>query len=199
MKLRLVLLLWAAVFVKGECVKAPETRKGRLEVLVFDATGTPIPPRYLTLELFPDRCSAGKAIGLPARGGEVLYGEHELRVSVPGFVLLRREVRIYQPEVQVRVELQVGYECGPSRVEIGGLIHGQPAGRELWVKATPLRGAGGAEVRVTRAGFFLIAGLDPSIYLLTVLDGEDVLHQEVVKTIYDNERARIEINLTRRR
>ncbi len=63
---------------------------------------------------------------------------------------------------------------------MGGAVEPAPKDRELWVKLVPLRGVGGAEVRVNREGSFLATGLDDGNYLLLVLDGKTVVHMESV-------------------
>jgi hypothetical protein len=63
---------------------------------------------------------------------------------------------------------------------VGGSIKGRSDDQELWVKATPIRGAGGGETRVGRHGTFLIDGLDGGSYLLTVLDDTSVIHSETL-------------------
>jgi len=70
----------------------------------------------------------------------------------------------------------------PPPAEIGGRIKRSDTTKELWVKATPVRGIGGGEARVASGGYFLISGLDDSAYIVAVMDGESILHQQIVKT-----------------
>jgi hypothetical protein len=43
-----------------------------------------------------------------------------------------------------------------------------------------VRGTGGGEARVSDSGYFLISGLEYSTYLVIVMRGESVLHQQVI-------------------
>lgn len=104
---------------------------------------------------------------------------YTLRIGAPGFRSAERELRLDQPEVSVRTQLSVAVECG-GLAEMGGAVEPAPKDRELWVKLVPLRGVGGAEVRVNREGSFLATGLDDGNYLLLVLDGKTVVHMESV-------------------
>jgi hypothetical protein len=105
-----------------------------------------------------------------------------LRVEVPGFRLLRREINLYQPILTVRTELSIGFGCGypPSiRGKLKGVVK---RSADLWVKAVPSLGTGGAESRVKENGDFLIAGLEYGTYVLIVMDGNEAIHTETVST-----------------
>jgi len=179
MKKRLLLIFSAAVLLSGECIQGPETRKSRLQVFAIDLTAAPISD--VEIELTP--LGGGKSIKTTAKESRVLYGDYQLRAYAKGFAYARREIRIQQPEMLVRIEMPLGsIGCPPPPAEIGGRIKSGSSTKELWVKATPVRGIGGGEARVSNAGFFLISGLEYSTYIVAVLDGESILHQEIVKT-----------------
>jgi len=183
-----------AVLLFGECVQGPETRKSRLQVLATDLTGAPISD--VEVELMP---ISGVADTIKTNGKEtqVLYGNYQLRAYAKGFAHARRELRIQQPEMIVRVELQVGsIGCPPPPAEILGRITRSDASKELWVKATPVRGVGGGEARVANSGHYLISGLDYSAYIVSVMDGERILHQQVVKTYPVGGGAKLDIDLS---
>lgn len=170
--------LAAALRIRGECVMGPETRSGLVRIVAYDVAGTLI--ENVAAELQP--AFGGGAMKAGPRETRVLYGAYQLSVQVPGFKPVRRDVRLHQPELSVRVTLQVGsIGCPHPPAEIGGRIQRPPASGELWVKATPVRGIGGGESLVSPWGFFLIAGLEPGAHLLTVLDGDKVLHQQVLE------------------
>jgi hypothetical protein len=168
-----------AVFLLGECVNVPETRYCRLEVIATDLTGAPIPE--VEIEVTP--IGGGRTIKSKGKGTKVLYGDWELRVYAKGFAGRRREVRLYQPEAVVRVDLMVGsIGCADPPAKIEGRVRHNLTSGELWVKAIPVRGIGGGESRLDKSGHFLISGLETTAYLMTVMQDETVLHQEVVKT-----------------
>jgi hypothetical protein len=171
----------AAVLVfGGECSVGPETRHSSIEVIATDLTGARIPG--VQVEFIPQR-PAGEVIKSRIRSARILYGDYQVRVHATGFSDAHREVRVYQPRITVRIELQAGHIACPSPpADISGRIKGADEAGELWVKAVPLRGVGGGEALVSPSGYFLIAGLEYTDYLVFVLQGDKILHQEVVKT-----------------
>jgi len=190
----LVLFSAAAVLVFGECVQAPETRKSLLQVAAFDPTGAPLPD----VEIELTAVGGDEIVRMQAKEARVLYGDHQLRVHARGFRSVTREIHVQQPEMQVRVELEVALECPSPPAEIRGRVKRNGAERDLWVKAIPVRGAGGSESRVTKSGYFLIAGLKASTYIVLVMDGEQVVHQQVVQPL-SGESATLAIDLQERR
>jgi len=71
---------------------------------------------------------------------------------------------------------------------------------ELWVKAVAVRGIDGGEARVSGSGYFLISGLEYSTYVVMVMQGESVLHEQVVKTYpIGSSSSKLEIELTAKR
>jgi hypothetical protein len=67
------------------------------------------------------------------------------------------------------------------------------------VKAVSLRGVHGGESRVSESGFFLISGLGHTTHLLVVMQGEAVVHQQLVKVSRDGKNSTsVSIDLSRR-
>jgi len=190
-------MISTAVLLLGECIERPETRQSKLEVIATDLTGAQIPD--VEVELTP-LSNGGSIVKTNWRGARVLYGEYQLRVYARGFAHARRGIRIYQPETVVRIELQVGsIGCPPPPAEIGGLVKHDNRG-ELWVKAVAVRGIDGGEARVSGSGYFLISGLEYSTYVVMVMQGESVLHEQVVKTYpIGSSSSKLEIELTAKR
>jgi hypothetical protein len=173
---RYLLILSAALLCSGECVQVGPQKFGRVEVLAFSILGDRLP----TLGIDLIELGTQKKYQVPVPEGvakKIPYGTYTLRVSAPGFRSVSRELRLDQPEALVRIQLSVSVECG-GFAEIGGHVQPVPRDRELWVKLVPLRGIGGAEVRVSRDGSFLASGLDDGQYLLLVVDGRAVVHTE---------------------
>ena len=166
----------------GECMSAPESREGRLEVIATDLFGERL--QEVEVELF----DSGNCSTLRGRRIETLtrlrYGHYRLRVWATGFGSVLRDVVIFQPEVVLRVDLTVGsIGCPPPPADIGGrIVRKGNSGGDLWVKVIALRGTEAREARVGDAGFFLISGLDYTTYLVVVMEGEKLLHQRTVKT-----------------
>jgi len=176
MKKRLLLIFSAAVLLSGECIQGPETRKSRRQVFAIDLTAAPISD--VEIELTP-LGGGGESIKTTAKESLVLYGDYQLRAYAKGFAYARRELRIQQPEMLVRIELPLGsIGCPPPPAEIGGRIKSGSTTKELWVKATPVRGIGGGEARVSNAGFFLISGLEYSTYIVAVLQREHLASRD---------------------
>jgi hypothetical protein len=171
---RLLLLLSAALLCSGECVQVGPPQFGRVEVSAFSILGERLP----TLDI--DLIEVGTHKSLKSRlngavGTKIPYGTYLVRVSAPGFRRSEHEIRLDQPEILVRIQLSVAIECG-GFAEVRGKVHPAPQDRELWVKLVPLRGVGGAEVRISQDGSFLAGGLDGGQYLLLVVDGEVIVH-----------------------
>gem|GEM_PF-4437118 len=66
---------------------------------------------------------------------------------------------------------------------IKGRIRTPSPNRELWVKAVSLRGIDGMDAKATPQGYFLLAGLERTDYLIVVMDGSTVVHRQVVGTV----------------
>jgi hypothetical protein len=168
-----------ALLLFGECTFV-ETRYSDVEIIATGPLGEPL--SNVQVEFYAPESGAlrQKADSAKAR---VLYGEYRMRIRAGGFYPAWRDVNIDQQTLLVRVDLEVpALGCRNPPVDIGGLIVGTAGRGELWVKAVPLRGVGGGEARVANTGHFLISGLNHTTYLLTVLEEQTVLHQQVVKT-----------------
>ena len=193
-------MVWKPLFVFsttlllfGECKSGPETRYSRLNVLAVDLTGKEL--SEAEIELAP-RGHPASTIKADSTSTRVLYGDYRLRVHAPGHHETWREVRILQPETLVRVELSPGsIGCPPPPADIGGRVERNGDRRELWVKAIAVNGIDGGETRVGESGYFLASGLEYSTYLVVVMQGEEVLHQQVVKTYPVGKRSSFNLSI----
>ncbi|QOY87510.1 hypothetical protein [Paludibaculum fermentans] len=169
----------AALLLFGECTFV-ETRLSDVEIIATDLLGNRL--SNVQVEFYaPD--SGAPLQKVNSANVRVLYGEYRVRVSSGGYRSAWREVNIDQQALLVRVDLEVSsLGCPTQPADIGGRVVRNGRAGELWVKAVPLRGVGGGEWRVADTGHFLISGLTHSAYLLIVMQGETVLHQQVVKT-----------------
>lgn len=168
-----------ALLLFGDCTFV-ETRYSDVEIIATDLEGRPL--SNVQVEFYSPESDTllQKADSAKAR---VLYGAYRLRIYVGGFHAAWRDVNINQQTLLVRADLEFrGLGCPTQPADIGGRIVGIAGRGELWVKAVPLRGVGGGESRVANTGHFLISGLNHTTYLLTVMEDEKVLHQQVVKT-----------------
>ena len=191
-----VLWLGAASLLLGECIHLPEERHGTLEVVATDLLGRQVDTIEVEL-LSEEGRGEASVVSTPAR---VKYGNYRLRISAQGSASTWRDVRIFQPHTIVRAELVLGHiGCPPVPQSFGGKVEREHVKGELWVKAIPLRGIGGGEDRVSDAGYFLISGLEVSTYIVIVVRGEKVLHQQVARAGKDTSSLLIELNPTRRR
>jgi hypothetical protein len=173
-------VLVLAVLVHGECVSVPEIREGTLEIVATSLIGEQI--SNIKVELFPNDNPIAK-ITTTSRTIRVPYGRYSLRVLAVGFGLKSLEVQIAQPETVVRLEFPVGaIGCPTPPASIGGRIKSEGGTADLWVKIIPVRGIGGGEARVSPSGYFLVSGLEHSTFLVLVMRGESVVHQQLVKT-----------------
>lgn len=111
------------------------------------------------------------------------YGDYRVRVSASGFASMSQDLRVSQPDLTYRFELQPGaVGCPFLPADIAGRVERNGHTGELWVKAVALRGIESSETRVSEGGFFLISGLRYTTYLLLIVEGDNVVHQQVVKS-----------------
>jgi hypothetical protein len=169
-----VLCAWTC---SAECIEVKgETPKGELRVSAFDGTGAVIANPVVEIL---DR----GAVAHSTRGGRfrsLPYGSYTVRVYAPGFRSTTRDVEVVQPEAHLRVQLGLGGgDCSRFTSSLAGSVT-PTAGRELWLKLMPLRGTGGFETQVGKAGAFFIGGLDGGQYVVMVVAGESVLHSQVL-------------------
>ncbi|MGJ5820788.1 hypothetical protein [Paludibaculum fermentans] len=172
----------AALLLFGECVYI-ETRYSDVEIIATDLEGVRL--SNVEVEFYEPESGAlrQKSNSVVTR---VLYGKYHLRIYSGGFHSAWREVNIDQQTLRVRVDLEFRDQgCLTTHADIGGRVVRDGRQGELWVKVVPLRGVGGGEARVAETGHFLISGLNHTTYLLTVMQDETVLHQQVVKTFPD--------------
>ncbi len=189
--LKIVLALFTSALVLGECVVTTPLKYGRLKVVAMDVFGQIINEPNVELSNNVGRVGeTGPGSGLI----RVSYGEYRLRVSQTGFRSTLKDIKIYQPDTEVRVELVVGEECGSRPASIGGTIKVDRSG-ELWVKAIPVRGTGDIESRVRDSGHFLISGLESSAYVLVVIQRATVLHHQVVQMPVRDDILNVSIDL----
>jgi hypothetical protein len=171
---RLLLILSVALVCSGECVQVGPRQFGRVEVLAFSMLGERLP----TLDIDLIEVGTHKSLKSRLNGAvapKIPYGTYLVRVSAPGFRRSEHEIRLDQPEILVRIQLSVAIECGGFS-EVRGSIHPAPMDRDLWVKLVPLRGVGGAEIRITQDGSFLAGGIDEGEYLFLVVAGKAIVH-----------------------
>jgi hypothetical protein len=184
--------LLAASLSPAECVSLPENRTGMVEVVATDPAGELLPDAKATLR-------GGQELVASMNKGRlrVPYGRYRLHVEEPGFKSKQIELAVFQPELTVRVELNIGgMSCPPDPSTISGRISGIPSGSEVWVKTVPLRGTGGVETRATSRGYFLLAGLEPTDYIVLVLVNDNVLAQRVVSTLRANQKVDFDLRST---
>jgi hypothetical protein len=176
---KLFLLASIALLGASECVQVGLPKFGRIEVSAFSILGE----RLANLRIELRDSGTNKSVDSLFSGSiakKVPYGTYVMRVSAPGFRSVQREVRLYQPDLQIRSQFSVSVECGGFH-EITGTVRPIDPNAELWIKLVPVRGTGGADVRVARNGTFLASGLDDGHYLLLVVDGTTILHTQTVE------------------
>jgi hypothetical protein len=166
-----------------ECISVPQF--GHIEVIAKDFTGAILKNPEVGLTEIGSKQSFDIAKPVP-------YGTYVLRVGVPGFKYLRREINLDQPSLVVRSELLIGAECGGLNT-IRGKIKSAPVDRELWIKVIPIFGTGGTESRVASSGDFEISGLDYGHYVLVVMDGDKAIHTETIVVRGENKALSIEL------
>jgi hypothetical protein len=193
---RLLLTLGVTVFLLGgECFSIPLVRDGSLEIIATDVHGKPLTGLEIELSRLDSGDSRATVDGSLVRAA---YGVYRLGVRIRGFRPAWREVHINQAAAVARIELEVGsIGCPPEAAEIRGQIRRNGRNGELWVKAVPVRGISGGEARVSSLGYFLISGLASSSYVLLVMEGETVLHQDVVRALPAGEDGALSIELRR--
>jgi hypothetical protein len=100
---------------------------------------------------------------------------------------------VAQQRTELRVVLSFGMACIDPFRPIRGVVEGMRKGEELWVKAVPVYGVGGEEVRVDGGGTFVIPGLAAGEYLVLVLRGKQVAGTAVVRTFEPDELVRVKV------
>jgi hypothetical protein len=179
-----LLFLAIALLHAEDCRQVGKPEFGRIEIIAKDFTGAIL--RIPKIELVEVGSKQSFDIQKP-----VPYGNYAMRLMMPGFQIIQREIRVYQPNLIVRAEFSVRGECeGPESIH--GRVKSPPAGRELFVKIVSVLGTGGGESRVGPSGDFLIGGLDFGNYLLIVMDGNKAIHTETV-TAMDSKSLVIDI------
>jgi hypothetical protein len=179
MLVRLCVALCLEILCSAECVSYGKAEDGRVVIEALTAFGEPIENAHIELLQRGSRKSFTSAF----RGNvaaHIPYGSYDARIEAPGFVGVEREIRVYQSETSVRVDLRVGSECG-GYASLQGTIEPAPRHRRLWAKFVPVRGSDGVEAPVAPDGKFSVAGLDDGSYLVIVLDDTSIIHIQTVE------------------
>lgn len=187
------LLAAPAALPASECVQVGPTLTGIFEILAFDVTGAPIAPVEFQYAPFEPPLRFQLASVGPSR---IPYGRYVLNVRAPGFWQTMLVASLSQPVTTVRVTLGVGSCADPQSAALRGTLRGFPSPADLWVKAIPIRGAAGAEARVTPSGYFLLHDLALTEHLLLVLRGSQIIHHQAV-TVSTAPYTDVQINLAR--
>ncbi len=186
-----VLLLIAHTCLATECTTVEPERHGSLHLQPVTPTGEVV--TNFRVGLFrKSEASPDQQVDIPL--DHLPYGNWWVKVEVPGFRFAWRQVTIAQPKTVLRIEMAVSVGCGTVNGVLSGTIHGLRHGKDLWVKAIPLRGEGSREAPVSADGTFSIAGLEISDYILLVNDRDRVLHHQ---TTSPNSKLRIDLSHTR--
>ena len=192
MRITVLSLLCTALLCFGECVKVEPQEFGLLKFEAFSVLGERLSNISVDLVEVGSKQSFRSHVN-GSTVGMIPFGLYEARVWAPGFRTARREVRVNDRDVLVRVQLAVSIECDALH-ELAGVVRPSPADLNFWVKLVPLRGVGGSEVPVSRDGSFRLTGLDAGQYLLLVVDGKEVVH---TATTTVPSATRIDVVLTR--
>lgn len=160
----------------GECIYIPP--EGVLEIIAVDILGG----RIENLEIVLDSPTFGRRERI-TNGSKLPYGHHRLEVRAGGFAARGVMAHVFEPFVTIRVVLNIGsIGCPRHPAAISGRITGLTPETENWIKAVPLRGTDSFEAPVTSTGRFLLSGLDHTQYILLVIQGSTVVHQQTFDT-----------------
>lgn len=167
----------------NSCSELLPTEFGAVEVRAVNFRGEPISDARA--ELFRGK----ERFGLERVG----YGSYRLEVKASGFYAAPRNIVIGQQRTVVRVVMGSGMACIDPFRPIRGQVERMRKGEELWVKAVPVCGVGGEEVRVDGGGTFVIPGLAAGEYLVLVLRGKQVAGTAVVRTFEKDALVRVSV------
>lgn len=167
----------------NSCSEPLPTEFGSVEVLAVNFRGEPVPGAKAELLRGKER------FGLEKVG----YGRYRLEVAASGLFFAGREITVAQQRTVLRVVMSFGMGCMDPFRAIRGEVAGMRKGEELWVKAVPVCGVGGEEVRVDGGGTFVIPGLPAGEYLVLVLRGTQVAGTAVARTFEKDEMVRVRV------
>jgi hypothetical protein len=167
----------------NSCLELLPTEFGAVEVRAVNFRGEPIEGAKAALFRGRERFDMEK----------VGYGRYRLEVESSGYFFASREITVAQQRTELRVVMSFGMACIDPFRPIRGVVEGMRKGEELWVKAVPVYGVGGEEVRVDGGGTFVIPGLAAGEYLVLVLRGKQVAGTAVVRTFEPDELVRVKV------
>ena len=167
----------------NSCSELLPTEFGAVEVQAVNFRGEPIEGATAALFRGRERFDMEK----------VGYGRYRLEVRAPGYFAAPREITVGHQRTELRVVMSFGMACMDPFRPIRGVVEGIRKGEELWVKAVPVCGLGGEEVRVDGGGTFVIPGLAAGEYLVLVMRGTAVAGTAVVRTFEKQSVVRIAV------
>ena len=158
--------------------KHPESAIVHLRVV--DHTGHILGP--IKVETFkPD--SGG--IDLADRFKDTTAVSYRLRAYSSGFWAAEREVRVFQPEVWVVMQLEIGmgrYEGGLSTFELSGSVKNMTDESEpIWLRLTGIHSAVVLDARASTFGDFKMAGIPQGLYVLVTTQGDRILDTRTIR------------------
>ncbi|MFN7923651.1 MAG: hypothetical protein U0Q16_26350 [Bryobacteraceae bacterium] len=154
-----------------------------MTIKLVDALGDPLEMRAVAVLQEPGSGTQYKALD-HRRGIVAPFGYYQLRIEAAGFEAASETISIFQPNVELRVGLQVaeGHTYQHPRLD-GTVRSAERIPNGLWVKLSSFYNGGLYQASVGRKGQFAIVGAPPGMYVLCVFQGNELLHCEPVKVL----------------
>jgi hypothetical protein len=168
--------------------------RGTVHLQIIDSTGTDLgraDVQSFVKTIFKgkhDRNLASKFRNNTISG--VPFGVYELRTYTKGFYTAKREVRVYQSDVWVVVQLQIGDieagDLGPTTTAITGQVMNLQTQGPVWVRAAGLFSGVIVDGKTEANGSFQISGLPVGDYILITRQENRVLDMRRVSAGKDS-------------
>jgi hypothetical protein len=150
------------------------------------------------VEIFKSE-SGGRDLAARFKGNTALgvpFGIYKLRVYTRGFWSAEREVRVFQPEVWVVIQLEIGMtrrEGGLRTFELSGSVKNMTYESEpIWLRLAGVHSGVTLDARVSTLGDFKMAGIPQGLYVLVTTQGDRILDTRPIQIPVT---VRIEIDL----
>lgn len=120
-------------------------------------------------------------VGGEASFAKIPFGLYNVRVQLPGFLPRNEQIRVYQPNLVLKIGLELVATHSYERPVLSGSVSGDLKGRsDLWVRLVSLYSSDLVENNVDASGKFDLEGMAPGKYLLILLEKDQVLSMRPV-------------------
>jgi hypothetical protein len=169
-----ILILTTSVCLIPLLAFAQIGNSGKLLLHIVDPSGRPVTPNQIQVTDASGRVSSVKA-GEEDTSIQLPYGDFQIRVHVPGFLIWTEKINIHGPLTRITAGMKLGGIEGPDPTcSVEGAIEGKVTNG--WVRLMGVFVNEIIETSFSDKGVFQLGGAQCGSYILAVVEDEKVVY-----------------------